>query len=168
MLGASSCIKFLVYVVSFGKTHHLSHAIMPLKHLKSPASKAASNGSSVHVAGTVKKVLDDIQANGDQAVSKYSAQFDNWSPASFKLSQEQIDDAIAAVPSQTIEDIKTAQQNIRKFAEAQRNSLHEFELEIEPGVFLGQKNTPINRVGAWVVFQSGRSHSSCVNLTLQL
>jgi histidinol dehydrogenase len=96
----------------------------------------------------VKKVLDDIQANGDQAVSKYSAQFDQWSPASFKLSQEQIDAAIAAVPSQTIDDIKTVQQNVRTFAEAQRNSLHDFELEIEPGVFLGQKNSPINRVGA--------------------
>lgn len=144
----SSCINFLVLVSPSGKKYHLSHAIMPLRHLKSPANKAVSNGASVDVAGTVKKVLDEIQANGDRAVSSYSAQFDNWSPASFKLSQEQIDAAIAAVPSQTIEDIKTAQQNIRKFAEAQRNSLHDFELEMEPGVFLGQKNTPINRVGA--------------------
>jgi histidinol dehydrogenase len=122
--------------------------MMPLKHLKGPANKAISNGTSVDVAGTVKKVLDDIKANGDQAVGKYSAQFDHWSPASFKLSQDQIDAAIAAVPSQTIDDIKTAQQNIRKFAVAQRDSLRDFELEIEPGVFLGQKNTPINRVGA--------------------
>lgn len=121
---------------------------MPLKHLKTPANKTASNGTSVDVAGTVKKVLDDIQNNGDQAVAKHSAQFDNWSPASFKLSQEQIDAAIAAVPSQTIDDIKTAQRNIRTFAEAQRKSVQDFELEIEPGVFLGQKNTPINRVGA--------------------
>jgi histidinol dehydrogenase len=57
---------------------------------------------------------------------------------------------MSTVPEQTIEDIKTVQANVRKFALAQRGTLTEFEMEIRPGVFLGQRNIPISAVGAYV------------------
>lgn len=117
------------------------------RHLKSAQQSSAGFVSSPEVAATVSTVISEVRKNGDVAVRNYSQKFDSWTPQSFKLSQEDIDAAIAAVPAQTIEDIKQVQANVRKFAEAQKASLKEFELEIQPGVFLGQRNNPINRVG---------------------
>ncbi len=105
--------------------------------------------SNVNVSAIVKDVIETIRADGDAAVRKYSQKFDKWTPQSFKLSRAQIDSAIAACPKQTIRDIAEVQANVRKFAEAQRKSIRDFELEIQPGVHLGQKNLPINSVGAW-------------------
>ena len=90
-----------------------------------------SSGSEFDVASIVKGVIDDIRANGDAAVRSYSEKFDKWSPGSFKLSKNQIDAAISAVPKQTIEDIKQVQSNVRKFAQAQRDSIRDFELETQ-------------------------------------
>ncbi|KIV98697.1 histidinol dehydrogenase [Verruconis gallopava] len=114
------------------------------------AASKSSDGPTIDVASIVKGVIDDIRANGDAAVRKYSEKFDKWSPEAFKLSKEQIDAAIAAVPKQTVEDIKQVQANVRKFAQAQRDSLKDFELETQPGVFLGQKNVPISVAGAYI------------------
>ncbi|KAJ5598859.1 hypothetical protein N7537_008943 [Penicillium hordei] len=79
-----------------------------------------------------------------------SAQVDvgSISPASFKLSQAGIEESIAECPAQTMEDIKTVQDNVRGFAQAQKDSLSDFEFESQPGVILGQKNLPVNMVGA--------------------
>lgn len=118
------------------------------RHLKSATKTSGNNANSTNVASIVRNVIDDIRANGDAAVRKYSEKFDSWSPPSFKLSDEQIQAAIAAVPEQTIQDIKEAQANVRRFAEAQRASLKDFEMELQPGVFLGQRSLPVNRVGA--------------------
>lgn len=120
---------------------------MPV-HLKKPSTGNGSSGSSnIDVPSIVSGVIDDIRASGDAAVKKYSAKFDNWAPASFKLSAEDIEASIAQVPKQTIEDIKTVQKNVLKFALAQRESIKDFELEMSPGVHLGQKNIPIQAVG---------------------
>jgi len=100
------------------------------------------------VAAIVKDVIDTIRSKGDAAVREYLQKFDTWSPSSFKLSQSQIDAAIAACPKQIIDDIKAAQVNVRNFAQAQRESIQDFEVETQPGVFLGQKNVPISFVGA--------------------
>lgn len=102
------------------------------------------------VATIVKNVIDDIRINGDSAVRSYSERFDKWGPKSFKLSQQDIENVISKVDPQIIEDIKTVQANVRRFAEAQKDSLKEFELEISPGVFLGQKNNPIKNVGCYI------------------
>ncbi|KAK4234688.1 histidinol dehydrogenase [Achaetomium macrosporum] len=105
------------------------------------ASPATTNGQpSTDVAGIVKDVIDATRRDGDVAVRRYSDKFDKWSPASFKLSKTEIEDAIAQVPSQTIQDIKDVQANVRRFAEAQKASLKDFEVETEPGVLLGQRN----------------------------
>ncbi|EKG16984.1 Histidinol dehydrogenase conserved site [Macrophomina phaseolina MS6] len=122
-----------------------------VRHLKSPANQAAQQTKpNLDVSGIVRDVIEDIRSNGDGAVRKYSEKFDKWSPASFKLSQNDINAAIAACPKQLIDDIKQVQTNVRKFAEAQRNSIKDFEVETQPGVFLGQKNIPINTAGAYI------------------
>ncbi|KIW16531.1 histidinol dehydrogenase [Exophiala spinifera] len=110
----------------------------------------ANKPTTSNVPTIVSGVIEDIRTNGDAAVRKYSEKFDSWSPSSFKLSAAEIEAIIAQVPEQTIKDIKEVQTNVRKFAEAQKESLKDFELEIQPGVFLGQKNLPINRVGAYI------------------
>ncbi|KAG9570650.1 histidinol dehydrogenase, partial [Aureobasidium melanogenum] len=106
--------------------------------------------SNDQVAATVKGVIDHIRREGDAAVRQYSEKFDKWSPQSFKLSASEIEDIMSQVPQQVIQDIEQVQRNVRKFAEAQKNSLSELELEIEPGVFLGHKNVPIQNVGAYI------------------
>ncbi|KAL3455271.1 histidinol dehydrogenase [Aspergillus heterothallicus] len=115
-----------------------------------PNANGASNGSALDVPQIVRDVIQDIRRNGDQAVRAYSEKFDKWSPESFKLSQQDIDEIISQVPGQVIEDIKTVQENVRTFALEQRKSLKDFEYEIQPGVFLGQKNIPIAAVGAYI------------------
>lgn len=122
---------------------------MPRNYLKqAPGAAKAVNGSSTDVAGIVRGVIDAIRDEGDAAVRRYSEKFDRWSPESFKLSEAEIQHAIAQVPAQTIEDIKEVQANVRTFAVAQRESIKDFEIETAPGVFLGQRNNPINCIGA--------------------
>ncbi|MCX2749842.1 histidinol dehydrogenase [Arthrobacter sp. MI7-26] len=106
--------------------------------------------SSSGVRETVETVIADVRERGDEAVRSYSEKFDKWSPKSFLLSQDEIDAAIARLPEQTVEDIKTVQRNVERFARLQLDSLTEFEAEVEPGVILGQKNIPIDAVGAYV------------------
>ncbi|KAM0433357.1 hypothetical protein ACHAPT_004234 [Fusarium lateritium] len=118
-------------------------------HLKKPLLKATVESNN-KVTEIVQGVIQDIRANGDKAVRTYSDKFDKWSPSSFKLSDSQIQDCIAQVPPQTVKDIKMAQENVRKFAEVQRASIKDVEVEIQPGVFLGHRNNPINRVGAYI------------------
>ncbi|KKY21450.1 putative histidinol dehydrogenase [Phaeomoniella chlamydospora] len=126
--------------------------IMPryLKSVKHSIATKQAPPSTHTVPDVVKGVIQDIRNNGDAAVRQYSEKFDKWSPPSFRLSQTDIDAAIAACPEQTIKDIKEVQHNVRTFAQAQRDSIKDFELEIQPGVFLGQKNNPLNRVGAYI------------------
>jgi histidinol dehydrogenase len=118
-----------------------------LQYLKEKASSSVNNASQESVSAVVKGVIETIRSHGDAAVRQYSEKFDKWSPSSFKLSKTDIENAVSAVPEQTIKDIKEVQGNIRAFALAQRKSLQDFETEIQPGVFLGQKNVPISSVG---------------------
>jgi sulfopropanediol 3-dehydrogenase len=102
------------------------------------------------VRETVAQVIADIRERGDVAVREYSEKFDGWSPDSFRLEAEQIEKIVAGVPSQAIDDIKAVQARVRRFAEHQRASLQDFEVETEPGVVLGQKNIPVGSAGAYV------------------
>lgn len=108
------------------------------------------SGSRQEVATTVRDVLEDVRVRGDEAVRQYSEKFDDWSPESFRLSPEQIAEIVAGVPDQVISDIEFVQAQVRRFAEAQRASLTDFEVETLPGVHLGQKNVPISAVGTYV------------------
>lgn len=107
-----------------------------------------SNGATDPVPEKVRLIINDIRVHGDAAVRRYSEMFDQWSPVGFRLSPDEIASIVADVPTQTMEDIKVAQSNIRLFAEAQRKSITDFEIETQPGVHLGQKNIPIESVGA--------------------
>ncbi|KAL3471749.1 histidinol dehydrogenase [Aspergillus californicus] len=118
--------------------------------LKKPNPEGASAPPKIDVPSIVRGVIDDIRANGDKAVRSYSEKFDKWSPQSFKLSHKDIEDIISQVPQQTLDDIKTVQQNVRAFADEQRKSITDFEYQIRPGVHLGQKNIPVSAVGAYI------------------
>lgn len=120
-----------------------------VQYLKSRADAAPNfEKTTVDVSGIVKDVIDTIRLDGDKAVRNYSEKFDKWTPQNFKLSRSEIDTAIAACSEQTIKDIMEVQSNVRAFAEAQRNSLQDFEVEIRPGIHLGQKSIPVSTVGA--------------------
>ena len=121
-----------------------------INFLKQAVSAESLSVARDEVAATVRDVLEDVRTRGDDAVRQYSEKFDNWSPNSFRLSPSQIAEIVAGVPSQVISDIEFVQAQVRRFAEAQRASLTDFEVETLPGVHLGQKNVPISAVGAYV------------------
>jgi sulfopropanediol 3-dehydrogenase len=121
-----------------------------IKVIKKGISEEAAAGMDAKVKATVESILEDIDVRGDAAVRELSEKFDNWSPESFRLSNDEIRAAMARLPEQTIDDIKFAQAQIRKFAEIQLASLHDVEEETIPGVFLGHKNIPVNSVGCYI------------------
>lgn len=124
---------------------------MVARHLKTAAvGTTTSFAASPKVTEIVQSVIAAVRADGDAAVRSYSEKFDKWSPASFKLSPEQIAESIAQVPDQTIADIREAQHNVRVFAEAQRACITDLEVEIQPGVRLGHRNNPIAVAGAYI------------------
>jgi sulfopropanediol 3-dehydrogenase len=123
---------------------------MTKQYLKEPVPAAQVAQNLVEVRKVVESVIADIRENGDAAVREYSAKFDNWSPDSFRLSEEQIAAIIAEVPEQVIEDIEFVQSQVRRFAEAQLASMQEIEIETLPGVFLGHKHVPVSAAGAYV------------------
>jgi sulfopropanediol 3-dehydrogenase len=118
--------------------------------LKQGKSEADIQQADSKVKETVTNIIATIEKEGDAAVRRLSEQFDKWSPESFRLSPQQIKDIIASVPASVVEDIKFAQQQIRFFAEQQRASIKDIEVETRPGVFLGHKNIPVNSVGCYV------------------
>ena len=122
-------------------------AIRYIKRGKTVEQKAEADAA---VQGVVRGILADIQARKDDAVRQLSQQFDNWNPADFKLSPQQIRKLIATLPAQAVDDIKFAQAQVRNFARAQRAALQDIEVETLPGVVLGHKNIPVNRVGCYV------------------
>lgn len=103
-----------------------------------------------NVRDIVMKELTNIKDNGEAAVRRLSEKFDGWNPDSFKVSNEEIYESINKVPETFKQDTKYCQEQVRMFANAQLNSLSEFEREIQPGVYLGQKLIPIENVGAYI------------------
>ncbi len=122
-------------------------AIEYLKRGKSDADRAEDDAKTRAV---VEATLKDIETRGDAAVRELSEKFDNYSPVSFRLSQEQIDDLIGQLTDRELDDIKFAQEQVRNFAQAQRDSMLDIEVETLPGVILGHKNIPVQSVGCYV------------------
>lgn len=121
-----------------------------IKQIKKGITYADSKDADLKVRALVENMLDKIGNGGDAAVREFSENLDKWSPDSFKLSEDEIRDIIASLPNQVIEDIKFAQTQIRNFAEIQRASIKDVEVETLPGVILGHKNIPVNSVGCYV------------------
>ena len=123
---------------------------MTIKYLKKGKNDSDKALEDASVSETVKKTLKMIKEGGDKAVRELSEKFDNYSPKSFKLSLSEINDLIDKVPARDLEDIKFAQKQIRNFAQAQRDSMQDIEIETMPGVILGHKNIPVQSVGCYV------------------
>ena len=120
------------------------------KWLKQAISKQDKDEAQQQVRETVEKLLADIETRGDTAVRELSKRFDNWEPEEFKLSEEQIQDCINRLDTRTLDDIRFAQDQIRNFAQLQRDSMKDIEKETLPGVILGHRHIPMNRVGSYV------------------
>jgi sulfopropanediol 3-dehydrogenase len=118
--------------------------------LKEGINSKSSSEEKARVKATVETILADIEQRGDTAVCELSEKFDNWSPENFRLSDVQIQDCINSLPSSVIDDISFAQTQIRKFAQAQLDSLKDIEIETLPGVILGHKNIPVSCVGCYI------------------
>ena len=122
-------------------------AIYYLKKGKTAEDKAIDDAQ---VSEVVKNTLQVIEEKGDAAVREFSEKFDNYSPKSYKLSTAEIDSLIANVSDRDMKDIKFAQEQVRNFAQAQRDSMQDIEVETMPGVILGHKNIPVQSVGCYV------------------
>jgi sulfopropanediol 3-dehydrogenase len=102
------------------------------------------------VKSTVETIIEDIETNGDKAVAQYSEKFDKWNPKSFRLSANDIAKCYEQVEGSVIEDIKWAQTQVRNFAQIQRDSMKDVEVETIPGVTLGHQHIPMESVGCYV------------------
>ena len=123
---------------------------MAIVYLKRGRAEQSRSEDDAQVKATVEGILKDIEARGDAAVRDYSARFDKYSPAVFRLSDEEIQSLVAEVAPQDLEDIKFAQAQVRNFAQIQRGSMRDVEVETLPGVILGHKNIPVQSVGCYV------------------
>jgi sulfopropanediol 3-dehydrogenase len=102
------------------------------------------------VRATVEGILGEVKARGDKAIRELSKKFDNWEPKDFRLTPAEIEKAIAQVSKRDLEDIKFAQTQVRNFAQKQRDTMKDLEVETLPGVVLGHRHIPVNSIGCYV------------------
>ncbi len=118
--------------------------------LKRGMDTGAIKAADAKVRETVESILADIDAHKGQAVKDLSKKFDKWAPADFKLSAHEIERAIALVPRRDLDDIKFAQAQVRNFAQKQKETMHDLEVETLPGIVLGHRHIPVNSIGCYV------------------
>lgn len=119
--------------------------------LKAPITAVgAPHKSNPQVVETVARVLADIRDNGDAAVRRYSEQFDKWAPTSFRLDDAEVAKIMSDLPVTVVEDLTFVQRQVRNFAQAQRDSMLDIEIETLPGVKLGHRHVPVSASGAYV------------------
>ena len=123
---------------------------MAIRYLKSGKPQVERSEDDAKVRAVVEAALADIEARGDAAVRELAEKFDNFSSTSYRLSQNEIDALIAEVSPRDMDDIRFAQDQVRKFAEIQRASMQDVEVETMPGVILGHRNIPVQSVGCYV------------------
>ena len=121
-----------------------------IRYLKRGKDAQGRADDDAKVRSTVEAILKEVQLRGDEAVREYSRKFDNWDPASFTLTQAEIEAAIRKLSAREVEDIRFAQTQIRDFAQVQRDSMRDVEVETLPGVVLGHKHIPVNAAGCYV------------------
>ncbi len=119
-------------------------------YLKQGLGQAEVDEADAKVRAQVEAILGDIQARGDAAVRELSKKFDDWNPENFRLSEQEIEAAMGKVAKRDLDDIRFAQEQVRNFAQHQRDALRDVEVETMPGVVLGHKNIPVNSVGCYV------------------
>lgn len=119
-------------------------------HLKTARTRSFADTSQDEVRARVQGIIADIRTRGDAAVREYADTFDHWTAASFRLSPDEVDEIIATLPQQVIDDIVFVQSQVRHFAEVQRASMTDVEVETLPGVFLGHRHVPVQAAGAYI------------------
>jgi sulfopropanediol 3-dehydrogenase len=123
---------------------------MAILHLKQGKPQSERAEDDAKVRASVESILADIETRGDAAVRDLAQKFDGYTPPSFRLTASEIEAAMQKVSTRDMEDIAFAQTQIRSFAQAQRASMTDIEVETLPGVFLGHKNIPVQSVGCYV------------------
>ncbi len=123
---------------------------MTITYIKRGKPEAERSEDDQRVKTTVENILKDIEKRGDEAVRELSEKFDRYTPQSFKLSAGEIEALMNQVSKRDMEDIKFAQTQVRNFAQAQRDSMLDIEIETLPGVILGHKNIPVRSVGCYI------------------
>ncbi len=123
---------------------------MTIKYLKKSIDEKQRSEDNDKVKKIVEETLLKIQKEGDKYIRELSIKFDNYSPKSFRLSDEEINSLMDEVSDGDKKDIEFAQKQIKTFAKAQLNTLKELEIETQPGVILGHKNIPVQAVGCYV------------------
>jgi sulfopropanediol 3-dehydrogenase len=120
------------------------------RYLKRGMDATAIKAADAKVRETVEHILGEVEARRDAAVRELSEKFDNWSPQSFRLSAQEIERAIAQVRKRDLDDIKFAQAQVRNFAQKQKETMRDLEVETLPGVVLGHKHIPVSSIGCYV------------------
>ena len=121
-----------------------------IEYLKKSKPEIEKIEDDKKVRSSVEEILSNIKKNGDKAIRSYSEKFDDYSPKTFRLSDNEIKECISQVSPKDLDDIKFAQAQIRNFAEIQKETMKDVEVETLPGVILGHKNIPVESVGCYV------------------
>ena len=118
--------------------------------LKTGMSPETADAADIKVRDKVQEIIARVKQEGDQFVRELSVQFDNWNPTQFRLTEDEIQACIDSLPEETLSDIRFAQEQIRTFAEAQKATLKDLEVETVSGVTLGHRHIPMNSVGCYI------------------
>ena len=121
-----------------------------MRYLKPPAERAGIVKAGADVRRRVEDMLEDIESGGVDALRRWSRELDSWEPERFTVTEEDFERASAALDSDLRRHIGIAQDRVRGFAEAQRATLVDLEVETSPGIVLGHKHIPVGTVGAYV------------------
>jgi sulfopropanediol 3-dehydrogenase len=120
------------------------------RYLKRGMDAGAIEAADAKVRQTVEGILDDVKKRGNTAIRELSKKFDNWEPQDFRLTPAEVEKAISQVRKRDLDDIKFAQAQVRNFAQKQRDSMKDIEVETLPGVVLGHRHIPVNSIGCYV------------------
>jgi sulfopropanediol 3-dehydrogenase len=120
------------------------------RYLKRGMDASAIKAADAKVRETVEHILAEVETRRDAAVRELSQKFDNWSPANFKLTDAEVERAIAQVGKRDLDDIKFAQAQVRNFAAKQKASMQDLEVETLPGIVLGHRHIPVASIGCYV------------------
>jgi sulfopropanediol 3-dehydrogenase len=123
---------------------------MAITYLKRGKPDSERSADDAKIRAAVEAILKDVELRGDAAVRQYSEKFDKYSPPSFRLSASDIEALMNRVSARDMDDIRFAQAQVRRFAQAQRASMTDIEIETIPGVILGHRNVPVQLVGCYV------------------
>jgi sulfopropanediol 3-dehydrogenase len=118
--------------------------------LKRGMDASAIKAADAKVRETVEAILAQVDEKKDAAIRELSKKFDNWEPKDFRLSPAEVERAIAQVRKRDLDDIKFAQAQVRNFAQKQKDTMKDLEVETLPGVVLGHRHIPVNSIGCYV------------------